>query len=376
MRGGAGNAFSKHLARADHRRCGRKAWDEELVSIALVYGRNVFATGVERYARTLEAFLRGLGVDVVSVPLTRREIRIAGRPVGGFVSLWLARMTGTRGDHEIVHALDPAVATRRTDVVTVHDLVVETFPHWYQRDLASRLDWGFIRRYARSVPWIIAVSEVTRQDVIAHWGVPPERVVTIHSGIDHEKFRPREGPTPHLAEGRPNLVYVGDDNPRKNVLLAVRAVAELQERHGISARLLRIGANRFPDVRSAYLREATALGVDLVEPGFLGDEELIATLTKAHAFVWPTVAEGFGFPPIEAMACGTTVVALDTPINREVCGDAARYHANDAADAADALWRAIEGPTPTADLRAQAARFDWTRAAEQTRAVYERVRGR
>lgn len=344
------------------------------MSVALQYGEGVFATGVKRYADSLQAEYVRLGVDAERVLLARRELRVGPIRAGGFLSLWAARATERRTPHDVVHALDPAVATARTHVVTVHDIIAETHAHWYQHDLMTRLDLRFTRRYARRVPYIIAVSEYTRDAVIQRWGVPPERVRTIHLGIDHTLFRPLDAPAKALSSDKPNLLFVGDDNPRKNIILSVRAIAQLKARHGIEARLVRIGADKFPGVHLGYRQEAARLGVDLVEPGALADDDLVATLSGADALVWPTLAEGFGFPPLEAMACGTQVVALDTPINREVCSTAARYHAESPEAAADALAEALAKPMPRETLVRHASAFTWRRTAEQTLAVYDEVR--
>src|SRR5581483_3574271 len=271
------------------------------------------------------------------VGLKRREVKLRGRAVGGLASLWLARATQRRPDAQIVHATDPAVATRATDVVTVHDLISETHPEWFQASMPARLDWSLTRRYARRAPWIVTDSEATRQEVLSRWAVAPERVVAVHLGIDLDVFQPTTRASPHLAKDKANLVYVGDDNPRKNVMLAVRAAGLL----GGPARLIRFGPSRFPEIHRAYQEEAKRLGVDLVEPGFADDASVIAALSGADAFLWPSLAEGFGLPPLEAMACGCPVVALDTPVNREVCGPLARYHSNDPEAAAAAIRATI-----------------------------------
>ena len=344
------------------------------MSVALLYGEGVFATGVKRYADSLEAEYARMGVDAERVLLTRRELRLGFVRAGGFLSLWGARAMAKRTRHDVVHALDPAVATSQTDVVTVHDLIAETHAHWYTHDVVTRLDLRFTRRYARRVPHVIADSDYTRDAIIQHWGVPPERIRTVHLGIDHGLFRPLDAPARALAQDKPNLVFVGDDNPRKNIVLAVRAVAQLKVRHDIDARLIRIGADKFPGVHLGYRQEAATLGVELVEPGALPDDELVATLSGADALVWPTLAEGFGFPPLEAMACGTQVVALDTPINREICASAARYHPDAPEAAADALADALAKPMPHETLVRHAGMFTWRRAAEQTLAVYAEAR--
>lgn len=341
--------------------------------IALVHGKNVFATGVKRYAEALEAGLRAEGEDVMRVDLVRRELRIRDRGYGGFLTFWGERVRPRWIRADVVHALDPAVSTRDTDVVTVHDLITEMRPDWYQRDAITRMDWRMTRRYARRATRFIADSEVTRQEILARWGVEADRVTTVHLGIDHARFRPVERPAPHVAEGRPTLVYIGDDNPRKNLQLAVEAVGALRQRHGIEARLLRIGPTRFPRVHERYRATAKTMGVDLVEPGFVADEDVVAILSRAAAFLWPPVIEGFGLPPLEAMACGCPVVALDTPINREVGGPLAAYHPDEPDAAADAIAMAIGNPPAKETLVAYAAQFTWARTVAATRAVYAQV---
>ncbi|HVM44453.1 MAG TPA: glycosyltransferase [Candidatus Thermoplasmatota archaeon] len=343
------------------------------MKVALLYGKNVFETGVRRYAEQLEEGLRRAGDDVERVEVARREWRIGKRRVGGFVSYWLARVRRAPRGRDVVHALDPSLALPGSDLVTVYDLVVEEYPDWYQRTLPLRVEAKLNRALARRVPWKVCISEVTRQGVLARWGGDPARVVVVPPNIDHARFRPVEGGSSLLAADRPNLVFTGANNPRKNLLLAVKAVHALREEHGVRARLLRIGPDKFPDVRREYEAYAQEHGVDLVEPGFVADDELAAILTAADAFLWPPVAEGFGLPPIEAMACGTPVVAVDTPINREVCGALATYHAADASDAARAIARALQAPPPRDKLRAHAAQFTQERMVRETRALYERI---
>ncbi|HVM44454.1 MAG TPA: glycosyltransferase family 1 protein [Candidatus Thermoplasmatota archaeon] len=336
--------------------------------VALVSARNALATGVDRYAREIERALAREGLETLPVALARRELRIGSARLGGFASLWAQRFLPRRGEADLVHALDPAVATLRTDVLTVHDLLQEAHPDVYLRGARARADERLNRILARRVPWLVCVSEATRQEVLRRWDADPARVAVSHHGIDHERFRPVDAPSPHAAEGAPTLAYVGDDNPRKNLPLAVEAVAQLRERHGVEVRLVRVGPTRFGGAHAALAKER---GVDLVEPGFLDDDALVALLSRAGAFVWPTLGEGFGFPPLEAMACGAPVAALDIPVNREVLGDLASYHDNDAGACADALARTLRAPPAKDALVAHARRFTWQASARRLMAVYD-----
>lgn len=344
------------------------------MKVALVVGSNIFQTGISLYGRMLKPSLEALGVEADAVGLRRRRLTIGGREVGGYVMFWGSRLLQRHDPkYEIVHALDGVTATPGTHVVTIHDIVTEEYPEWYQRDVGARLEWRFTRSMARRAPWLLADSEATRQKVIARWGRAPDTIVTVHLAHDAATYRPTPGGSPHLAEGRPNFVFVGDDNPRKNILLAVRAMAELERSTGVKPRLVRVGRARHEDVGSAYRTEARRLGVDLVEPGALRDDELPRLFTAADALVWPTVAEGFGLPPLEAMACGCPVVANDMPVSREVLGDAPRYHANDAVSMAAAMRSVLDDRPPAAALERQAARYTWEKTARETRAVYERA---
>jgi len=344
------------------------------VKVGLLYGRNVFVTGIRRYAECVEEGLRAAGDTAERVEIARREWRIGKRRVGGFVSFWAARFRHAPRGYDVVHALDPALALPGTDVVTIHDLVLEEYPEWYQRDLGSRVDIRINRALGRRVPFLIAVSEATKRAVVERWRVDPERVVVVPHGVDHDTFRPVERRSKHLAEGKRNLVFLGVNNPRKNILYAVKVVEALAREHGVQARLLRLGPDQFPDVAREYRAYAAQAGVELAEPGFLDDEELASILTHADAFLWPPVAEGFGIPVLEAMACGLPVVARDLPINREVCGELAFYHGDAVREGAEALVRCLEARPDPAPLRAHARQFTWERTVRETRAVYERAR--
>jgi glycosyltransferase involved in cell wall biosynthesis len=340
------------------------------VKVGLLIGQNIFQTGIAVYARMVRPALAALGDEVDELPLTRREARIFGRAVGGYALYWGTRLAQRRpAGYDVLHALDPVTAIRGADVVTVHDLVVEEHPVWYQRDLGARMEWRVTRALARRVPWTIADSEATRQAVIARWGRDPEKVVTVHLAHDELVYRPTSGGSALLAPDRPNVVFVGDDNPRKNLMLAVQGLARYQADTGVTPRFVRIGSG----IGSGYREEAKRLGVDLVEAGKLPNEEIVRIYSAAQAFLWPSLAEGFGLPPLEAAACGCPVVAHDIPVSREVLGDAARYHANDPGDMARALRDVIEAPPSPDSQRRHAARYRWAKTARETREVYERA---
>lgn len=345
------------------------------MKVTLVSGRNAQATGVDRYQDAIAKALRAQGVDLEERVIRRREWKPFGRPVGGFASMWAQRALARHGDADVVHALDPAVASRGIDVVTVQDVLPEMFPAWFLTTRGDRLNWRLTRKYVSAAPRVIAASQATADLLHERWAVPRERVTVVHHGIDTASFRPVDERHPLVEDGRPTFVYVGDDNPRKNLALFVRALA-LLAKDGLRPRLVRCGPSRFPAVREEYAALAKEGGVEVVEAGYVEDADLRALLSSATAFAWPTLGEGFGFPPLEAMACGLPVVAHDIPINREVCGPLASYHADEPAAAAEAIRVLLAHPPSKEALVAYASTFTWERAAAQTRAVYEQVQRR
>ena len=243
----------------------------------------------------------------------------------------------------------PAVR-RPPAVTTVLDLQHEEHPEFFGRaELAYRkVVYGWTIRHSRIV---IAISEHGRQTLIERLGLPPERVRTIHLAVDHERFSPADVPR------EPFLLYPANRWPHKN-----------HER-------LFDALERLPDFRLVL----TGSGHDGTAPhprvdvrGRVSPEELVSLYRRAAADVFPSLYEGFGQPPLEALACGCPVAVSDLPPLREVCGDAAEYfEPADPESIATATLRAIERGGPTGPERA--ARFTWDECARKHDAVYREL---
>jgi glycosyltransferase involved in cell wall biosynthesis len=304
-------------------------------------------TGV--YLSRLAPALRAEGVDVVEAINERR-----GAPGGGAArslrnfaeDRWwtrvelprLARRAGVDVLHHPLPAYAPAAPCPQ--VVTVHDLAFE------------RLPWAFDRRYrawahrahrdaARHAAAVVCPSQSTKRDVRSRWGLPDERVVVAPHGPGQElAVAPDRSPEPR------HFLYVGDDEPRKN-LVALRVAA------------------------------ATA-PLPLVIAGSAGDRhaDLAALHAGAAALVHPSLHEGFGLTVLEAMAAGTPVVAGRVPGVAELCADAALLV--DVRDPA-ALGAAMDRVARDAGLRERlaesglrrAAAFSWARSARAHVEAYE-----
>ena len=284
---------------------------------------------------------------------------------------------------DVLHSPDfiPPFRRRCRSVITVHDLAFMRFPDKLTR--ASLRYYRQIGRAAASADGIIAVSESTRCDLAELLNVPPERVDVVHHAPDprlrvmeeeeRERFR-RRWDLP-----RRFFLWVGVLEPRKNLLTLLEAQALLRRR-GTQVLLLIVGGHGwlFQETLDAVQRLRLQTLVRFFGPA--ASQELLGLYNTATGFLFPSLYEGFGFPPLEAMACGLPVISSNTSSLPEVLGEAAIYiEPTDARAWADAIERVLENETLRFQMRAvgveQAARYSWRRTAEQTLAVYHRAAG-
>ncbi|NTV63070.1 MAG: glycosyltransferase family 4 protein [Oscillochloris sp.] len=263
-------------------------------------------------------------------------------------------------------------------IVTIHDLAFIRFPQTFRAYNRTYLDFA-TRLTARRASRILAVSEHTRREVIGILGIPPERVVvTPNAARTH--FRP---PTPAALaafRARHNLperfaLFVGTLEPRKNLTTLLDAYAEVARRFPNVPLLVGGGKGWLYDTIFERL-EKLGLREKVAFVGYLDEDDLPLWYAAASVFVFPSIYEGFGMPPLEAMACGTPVVTSNTSSLPEVVGDAGLMVDPHNADAlADALCRVLGDRDLHADLAARgparAAIFTWQTTAERTLRAYE-----
>ena len=270
-------------------------------------------------------------------------------------------------------------AHRARRVVTVYDLAHEKRPEW-----AGGCSPEFARRAresARRADAVIATSRCTRRDIVEIYGVPEERVAVVYGGVD-PAFRPLDDRAAAEAfrrrKGLPErfVLSVLSLSPRKNIPGLLRAFAIFARSSGLPQHLVIAGKSYGAD---GPLREAAGLGIAgrfrFID--YVRDEELVLLYNAADLFVFPSFYEGFGLPPLEALACGCPVAAARAGSLPEVLGDSARYFdPADDAEMADTIERAIRaGAGGAARSRgiARAAGFTWERAAAETMDLYERL---
>lgn len=275
----------------------------------------------------------------------------------------------------------PPPFCRTPVVVMIHDLAgvhLRSFftrrEHWRSRIL---FPWA-ARRAAR----VLTVSEYCRQDIVRTLDVPASHVVVTYNGIA-ERFRPVaaqriDAVLARYGVVRPFLLCVGNIQPRKNLRGVLDAFVTLKREKGIPHRLVVVGKKAW--LYGGVFERVRELGLesDVTFTGYVPDDDLPAIYSGAEVLVYPSFFEGFGLPPLEAMACGVPVVASREPAFPEILGDAALLaDPGDPADIARLVLAALSDQTLRARLvekgMRRAGRYTWEDCARRTLDVFESV---
>jgi len=314
-----------------------------------------------------------LHLQVSRLPTVHPPVRILWEQLVQPWALW-------RRGIDLLHAMAfvGPLASPCPLVVTIFDLSFLRYPQ------AFRLgNWLYLRLFtrvsARRARRIIAISKHTKAD-ITHWlGVPPERIEVVYCGVE-ERFHslPAEEVLAfRRKKGLPEqfLLHVGTLEPRKNLSLLLRAYARLRAAGGNPPPLILAGARGWMCEGLFSQVEELGLGDSVHFPGYVRPEELPLWYNAATCFVYPSLYEGFGLPPLEAMACGTPVLSSNAASLPEVVGDAGLLlDPVDEEAWAHELARVLSRPELQRELAERgldrARRFNWRRAAEETVQVY------
>jgi glycosyltransferase involved in cell wall biosynthesis len=283
------------------------------------------------------------------------------------------------------HYVLPA-GVRCPSVVTIHDCIHLMFPQY----LPNRLAYAYARAQmwsaARRSDCILTVSEASKRDILHLFNVPPEKIVVVYNAIDsHFSVTPSEDAVARVREryqlDHKFVLYVGNIKPHKNLVRLIEAFDELRQGALEDLKLLIIGdqISKVPALRRAVHRHKLHKQVRFL--GYVGDDQLAILYRLASVFVFPSLYEGFGLPPLEAMASGTPVVASNVSSLPEVVGDAAvLVNPYDVDAIVDGLRRVLTDPVLAADMSRKgidrAREFSWEQSVAKTWAVYQTIAGK
>jgi glycosyltransferase involved in cell wall biosynthesis len=345
-------------------------------------------TGTEHYARRLIEAL--LAQDGHRYTLYFRDAPPAGAFTGAeqrvipFPRLWThlrlsyELLTRPRPDVLFVPAHVLPLAHPLPSVVTVHDLGYRHFPEAHPARQRLYLDWS-TRFSARAATRVLADSHATQRDLERFYGVPAEKVSVVYPGLD-EGLQRVDSAAVRARYGLPPdyLLHVGTLQPRKNLARLIEAAGRLR---GQWPGLQLVLAGQAGWQAGPLLAQARAHADFVRLLDYVPETDLAALLSGARVFVFPSLYEGFGFPVLEAMACGTPVVCANTSSLPELAGEAALLvDPLDTEALAAAISRVLAEPALAQNLvvrgHEQSQKFSWADAARQTvRVLEEAARG-
>jgi len=370
--------------------------------------RKLHDYGIGTYVRNLISGLARLDADDEYVLLCRRDdvdyVKSLGpqfEPIIEESGNYSAReqvalpMALHRARVDLFHAPHYVVSPLTTCpfVVTIHDCIHLRFP----QDLPNRAAYYYARTFmtlaARRARRVLTVSQASKDDILRYLKVPATKVEVIYNALDERLAAPPTREDIARVRDRylltsPFVLYAGNIKPHKNVERLIEAFAILRRRIGTegghgphdNVKLLIIGddISKYPNLRRLVHRFQLHQYVRFL--GFVSDEMLAVLYRLASLFVFPSLYEGFGLPPLEAMAAGAPVVCSNVSSLPEVVGDAALLiDPMDAGAIAQAMARVLQDPELRTDLvrrgRERVKEFSWDRSVARTRAVYHELVG-
>ena len=291
---------------------------------------------------------------------------------------WRLRREGVSLVHEPHYVLPPLTPCR--SVVTIHDCIHLMFPQYLPNRFAHLYARAFMWTATRQAARILTVSEASKRDILRFFAIPADKVQVIYNAIDGRFLTPPDEATTERVRQRyqldhPFVLYVGNIRPHKNIERTIDAFGRTREDGPTGLKLVIIGdeVSKYPSLRQMVHRHKLDKHVRFL--GFQPQETLASFYRLARAFVFPSLYEGFGLPPLEAMACGTPVITSNVSSLPEVAGDAALLV--DPYDV-EALARAMVRIVTDQPLRdmlvarglARARQFSWTESVAKIRSVY------
>ena len=352
----------------------RIAWDNSIA------GKDQAGTGV--YASMLLAALR----ERPDMEITALDEAGSGWPKLLWHHLRLPRLVST-GGFDILHEPVPLLPFLNSapSVITVLDLTPLLFPEHFSFKFRSYFRWTLPQALRRAKA-VVCISEHSRQDLLKAFPIDPAKVHTVYPGVDHARFHSQVTLDRAWAKSagieKPYVLHVGTLFYRKNIPVLLRAVARMGDAGTWGDRQLVVGGAEMPGLRGAEDIYKTIDELKLkdivVLTGRVPVEQLAGLYAGAEALVMPSLYEGFGFPVVEAMACGTPVICSNVSSLPEVAGMAAiTFDPQNDATLAVHLERVLSDEKLREEMQRkgleQARAFTWQRAAEQTEAIYRQI---
>jgi glycosyltransferase involved in cell wall biosynthesis len=314
------------------------------------------------------------------------HVRYVGTSSRGMAAIYHLPRELYRRPVDLLHiTFVPPVVSPSPYVLTIHDLAYRHHPEWFPLLIRYRLQF-FLSLGIRKAAGFIAVSKSAKQDLIRFYGVNEERIKVVYEGVN-ECYHPMEDKSAVKKELRKfgvdgdYILYVGRFHARKNLVRLLEAYDLFRKETKLDLKLVLVGRDMYHG--SMIFEKARQLKIEdhIICPGHVEDEVLPLFYNGARLFVYPSLFEGFGLPPLEAAACGTPVLTSNCTSLSEIMGDSAiLVDPLSVQEIAENMVRLVTDEY-LRKVKIQlglerASRFTWKETARQTLSVYEDVYAR
>jgi glycosyltransferase involved in cell wall biosynthesis len=262
----------------------------------------------------------------------------------------------------------PPVHPKKT-IVTIHDLGFKHFPNLYSPSEILYHNWA-MNHAIKSSSHIIAISKFTKKDILTSFTIDPAKITVIYEGYDEKVFRPDKT---RLSQNKPYILFVGRLEEKKNITGMIKAYDLLRKEPGIKHQFVLTGRPGFgyDKIKSELAKLPSEIRKDIILTGYVSQERYISLLKNADVLFFCTLFEGFGLPPLEAMASGIPVVASNRTSLPEIIGKAGLLvNPEKPFEMAVVLSKLINSKALQKALiskgLARASMFSWKKTAEQT----------
>lgn len=340
------------------------------------------SAGVKTYAAELIKSLREIGGAEYEI--------IQDNPQAWRLPWWMNVTLANRiarSKPDVIHFTKSAIPWRKLapTVVTVHDVIPLFFPD--SQAILQRLFWpGALKHAVLQSEHVITVSEASKRDIVEYFQISPEKITVTPEAVDLEKFKIQG--SKFKVEEKPYILFVGTRDMRKNVPLLIRAFARISDE--VPHKLVIAGRQALKHGDDKRQAQELGLGERIRWLDFVPKEGLPALYAGADLFVWPSAYEGFGLPPMEAMASGVPVIVGNGGALPEVVGSAGEIVSFSETKLRERTWDMLFEEALAERILAvledaskrrtmislgleRVKQFSWKRVAEKTLEVYKRV---
>lgn len=328
-----------------------------------LYGQDLNRTRTEQKAKKLQAFIK-------KFPFLKKITR----------TLYAFTARFNRVTYELYwqpsFIPNPNIKAKKV-ICTIHDFSFLLHPHWHPKERIEYLQANL--HLAKKANHIITGSNFTKQEIIRYMQIPQDKISVIYHGVNHELYKPypqNELQNTKIKFSLPQnfLLFAGSIEPRKNLLTLLKAYNLFSEEQKRALPFILVGFKGWEN--REIMQEIEKNKEHIRYLGYVSDEELAHLYNLCTLFIYPSLYEGFGLPPLEAMACGAAVIASNIASLPEVCGDAALYvEPSNPQDIKDKITLVIESETLKKELSqkslSQAAHFSWKSAAEKHFEIFQ-----